>query len=210
MSGARYDHLKRGFDIVLSSIGLVVTAPVLLVVSVLVAKDLGRPVLFRQKRPGKYGQIFELLKFRSMHDVDESRDLITNEQRITKLGAFIRATSIDELPSLVNILRGEMSLVGPRPLRVEYLSRYSAEQARRHEVRPGLTGLAQINGRNDLDWEQRFKLDVEYVDNRSFLLDFKIFLRTILKVLRREGISSQGFVGSKPFLGDEVEGGDEK
>lgn len=203
-----YDPLKRGFDVVLSSVGLIATAPLQLLVVVLVAKDLGRPVIFRQKRPGKNGEIFELLKFRSMHDVDQSKGLITNEQRMTRFGSFIRATSIDELPSLINILRGEMSLVGPRPLRVEYLPRYSPEQARRHEVRPGLTGLAQINGRNALDWNDRFKLDVEYVDNRSFPLDAKIIFRTIIKVLKRDGVSSQGFVGSKPFLGSATEGTD--
>lgn len=196
-----YDPVKRGADIGLSLFGLVVTAPIQLVVAALVRINLGSPVLFRQQRPGKGGEIFELIKFRSMLDVDESKNLITNEQRVTRFGKFLRASSLDEIPSLVNILRGEMSLVGPRPLRVDYLKLYNPEQMRRHEVRPGLTGLAQINGRNALQWEERFKLDVEYVDNRSFKLDVKILLKTVTKVLNRDGISSEGYVGSQPFLG---------
>lgn len=196
-----YDPLKRSLDIFLSLLGLMIAAPILLIVAFLVRINLGSPVLFRQQRPGKNGHIFELLKFRSMLDIDESKNLVTNEQRITRFGRFLRASSLDEIPSLVNILRGEMSLVGPRPLRVEYLKLYNSEQMRRHEVRPGLTGLAQINGRNALRWEDRFKLDVEYVDNRSFKLDIKILLKTVTKVLSRDGISSEGYVGSQPFLG---------
>lgn len=196
-----YDPLKRSLDIFLSLLGLMIAAPILLIVAFLVRINLGSPVLFRQQRPGKNGHIFELLKFRSMLDIDESKNLVTNEQRITRFGRFLRASSLDEIPSLVNILRGEMSLVGPRPLRVEYLKLYNSEQMRRHEVRPGLTGLAQINGRNALRWEERFKLDVEYVDNRSFKLDIKILLKTVTKVLSRDGISSEGYVGSQPFLG---------
>lgn len=196
-----YDLLKRSLDIFLSLLGLMIAAPILLIVAFLVRINLGSPVLFRQQRPGKNGHIFELLKFRSMLDIDESKNLVTNEQRITRFGRFLRASSLDEIPSLVNILRGEMSLVGPRPLRVEYLKLYNSEQMRRHEVRPGLTGLAQINGRNALRWEDRFKLDVEYVDNRSFKLDIKILLKTVTKVLSRDGISSEGYVGSQPFLG---------
>ena len=196
-----YDYLKRGLDIILSLFGLVITAPIQLIVAFLVRINLGSPVLFRQQRPGKNGEVFELIKFRSMLDVDESKNLITNEQRVTRFGKFLRASSLDEIPSLVNILRGEMSLVGPRPLRVDYLKLYNPEQMRRHEVRPGLTGLAQINGRNALQWEERFKLDVEYVDNRSFKLDVKILLKTVTKVLNRDGISSEGHVGSQPFLG---------
>lgn len=196
-----YDPLKRGLDIILSLFGLVITAPIQLIVALLVRINLGSPVLFKQQRPGKNGEVFELIKFRSMLDVDESKNLITNEQRVTRFGKFLRASSLDEIPSLVNILRGEMSLVGPRPLRVDYLKLYNPEQMRRHEVRPGLTGLAQINGRNALQWEERFKLDVEYVDNRSFKLDVKILLKTVTKVLNRDGISSEGHVGSQPFLG---------
>lgn len=210
MASKNYDPVKRALDIVLSSAVLVVTMPLQLLVAGLVAINLGRPVLFRQQRPGLDGEIFELVKFRSMKEVDHEKNLITNEQRITRFGKFIRATSLDELPSLVNIARGEMSLVGPRPLRVDYLPRYSAEQGRRHDVRPGLTGLAQVSGRNALGWEDRFKLDVKYVDERSLKLDIEILFRTIGKVLKRDGISSEGHVGSMPFLGSEDQKNSEK
>lgn len=204
MGRRSYDRAKRGFDICVSAIGILITAPIQIIVATLVWKDLGSPVIFRQSRPGKDGKVFKLLKFRSMKDVDEARGLITNEDRVTKFGNFIRTTSLDELPSLLNILKGEMSLVGPRPLRVEYLPLYSSQQARRHEVRPGLTGLAQVSGRNALEWEDRFALDVQYVDKRSFILDLQIIIKTAVKVFQRDGISSDGIVGSRPFLGTDT------
>lgn len=198
-----YDPWKRAIDIVASSVGLVATAPIQLVVAGVVLATMGRPVLFRQPRPGKDGEVFELVKFRSMRSVDESRGWVTNEQRMTKAGTLLRSTSLDELPSLWNILKGEMSLVGPRPLLVKYLPLYSAEQVRRHEVRPGLTGLAQVNGRNALDWESRFALDVEYVDQRSLALDIRILWQTLGKVVKRDGISSENSVVGAPFTGEQ-------
>src|SRR5579863_2202999 len=180
--------MKRTFDVLVSLVALIVLSPLLLGVAILVRIKLGSPVLFSQDRPGLGGRIFRLLKFRTMHDGrDADGRLLPDEQRITDLGRFLRSTSIDELPELWNVLRGDMSLVGPRPLLVSYLSRYSPQQARRHEVRPGLTGWAQVNGRNALDWDERFRLDVWYVDHRSLALDFRILLRTVAIVLRREG-----------------------
>jgi lipopolysaccharide/colanic/teichoic acid biosynthesis glycosyltransferase len=182
--------MKRAFDILASSATLIVLSPLLLVVAVLVRFKLGAPVLFTQDRPGLGGRIFRLLKFRTMHDGKGADGrLLPDEQRLSDFGKFLRSTSIDELPELWNVLRGDMSLVGPRPLLVSYLSRYSPQQARRHDVRPGLTGWAQVNGRNALDWEERFRFDVWYVDHRSFALDLQILLRTVAIVLRREGIS---------------------
>jgi len=182
--------MKRTFDVLVSLVALIVLSPLLLGVAILVRIKLGSPVLFSQDRPGLGGRIFRLLKFRTMHDGrDADGRLLPDEQRITDLGRFLRSTSIDELPELWNVLRGDMSLVGPRPLLVSYLSRYSPQQARRHEVRPGLTGWAQVNGRNALDWDERFRLDVWYVDHRSLALDFRILLRTVAIVLRREWIS---------------------
>ena len=191
--------VKRGFDIVVSFIGLVVFAPVILAVGILVRINLGKPVIFKQERPGKDSKIFTLYKFRSMLDVDESKGLIKNEDRLTPFGKKLRATSLDELPSLLNVLKGEMSIVGPRPHLVSYLERYDQDQARRHEVRPGITGLAQVNGRNQLDWNQRFNLDVEYVDNHNLFLDLKIILKTIKVAIRKEGITSQGNVVGSSF-----------
>lgn len=185
-----FDLIKRGVDIAVSAAGLIITAPIQIAVAAAVRVNLGSPVLFRQQRPGKNERIFELAKFRTMLPVTEK--YTTDEERLTKFGKFLRSTSLDELPSLWNVLRGDMSLVGPRPLLVEYLEYYSPEQARRHEVRPGITGLAQVSGRNSVDWERRFELDVEYVNRRSFLLDLRILAGTIKSVLRREGITQEG------------------
>lgn len=187
-----YDRIKRVLDIVGAAAGLVVLSPVMLLVSGFVAIKLGRPVIFAQPRPGRDGRIFTLYKFRSMRPVDHARGVIDDEQRLTRFGRVLRASSLDELPSLWNVLRGDMSFVGPRPLLVEYLGRYSPEQARRHEVRPGITGLAQVRGRNTVDWSDRFELDVEYVDRRSLALDARVFAATLRSVLVREGISAEG------------------
>lgn len=196
-----YDPLKRSIDVVGATILFVVTAPIQILVAGLVRQKLGRPILFRQKRPGRDGVPFTLLKFRTMRTIDSDKGWVTNEDRITPMGQRLRSWSLDELPSLWNILRGDMSLVGPRPLLVEYLPLYNSEQARRHEVRPGLTGLAQVSGRNSLSWEDRFVLDVKYVNERSLLLDLKILVLTILKVVRRDGINSDGSVAGVPFKG---------
>jgi lipopolysaccharide/colanic/teichoic acid biosynthesis glycosyltransferase len=185
--------MKRGFDFLIALAALLVLAPLLLVLALLVRIKLGAPVLFCQPRPGRHGEVFVLWKFRTMTDArDASGKLRTDEERLTPFGRMLRATSLDELPELWNVLRGEMSLVGPRPLLVEYLPRYSAEQARRHEVRPGLTGWAQVNGRNATTWDERLRLDVWYVDHASFLLDLRILWRTVGLVFRREGVSAPG------------------
>lgn len=201
MKGKAYDPLKRGLDIVGSAVCLVVSAPLQVMVAGLVLLKHGRPVLFRQQRPGLNGEIFELVKFRTMRNPDATH--VTDEQRLTRFGKLLRATSLDELPTLWNVLKGDMSLVGPRPLLVRYLPRYSPEQARRHEVRPGVTGLAQARGRNSLSWEQKFKLDVEYVDNRSLLLDLKILIWTVQAVLDRSGISQDGHATMPEFEGSD-------
>lgn len=201
-----YDKLKRSLDVMASVSGLVVLAPLLLIVALLVWLRLGSPVLFRQSRPGLNGEVFELMKFRTMLEIDEAAGVVTNEQRMTDFGRVLRATSLDELPSLLNILRGDMSLVGPRPLLVKYLPLYSARQRRRHEVRPGLTGLAQVSGRNALEWERRFELDVHYVENRSLSLDVRILLQTVWKVIRRDGISTDGHPVGAPFQGSRQAG----
>jgi Sugar transferases involved in lipopolysaccharide synthesis len=181
------------FDVVVSATALVVLAPVMGLIALAVWRTMGRPVLFRQVRPGLHGKPFVMYKFRTMRDLrDAEGNLLPDEARLTPFGRWLRATSLDELPELVNVLRGEMSLVGPRPLLMEYLDRYTPEQARRHEVKPGITGWAQIHGRNNLSWDERFKLDVWYVDNWSLWLDLKILWRTLWMVLRREGISAQG------------------
>jgi len=194
--------LKRLIDIVASLVGMMFLALPMVVIAFLVAIYLGRPIIFRQQRPGLDGQPFELLKFRTMTDsADEAGVLLPDDQRLAKLGVFLREWSLDELPELANIFVGEMSLVGPRPLLMEYMDLYSAEQSRRHEVRPGITGWAQINGRNVLSWEEKFALDVWYVDNRSNWLDFKILLLTVMKVLKREGISQKGQVTMCRFRG---------
>lgn len=185
-----YDVVKRGIDVVASSVGILATAPIQAVTWLVVLRTHGRPVLFRQRRPGKNGEIFEMVKFRTM--LEPSEKLLSDEDRLTRVGKILRATSLDELPTLWNVLKGNMSLVGPRPLLESYLEHYSLEQARRHEVRPGVTGLAQVRGRNTLNWDERFKLDVEYVDNRSFALDLKILIMTVQSVLKRDGISHEG------------------
>lgn len=199
MAVRAYDPLKRVLDVVAAGVALVLLSPVIAVVALLVATRLGRPVMFAQPRPGKDAKIFVLRKFRSMRDVDESQGLVTDEQRLTRFGRSLRSTSLDELPSLWNVLKGDMSIVGPRPLLVEYLPRYTSEQARRHEVRPGITGLAQASGRNALSWEEKFALDVEYVDNRSLALDAHVILATVRAVFAREGISAEGHVTMQKF-----------
>ncbi|MBS8240739.1 sugar transferase [Marinobacter lipolyticus] len=195
--------LKRLFDIIASGIGLLLLAPVIAIVAVQVRRKLGSPIFFRQIRPGKDGKPFLMIKFRSMLDgVDKQGKLLPDNQRMTKFGRFLRSTSLDELPELWNVLRGEMSLVGPRPLLMEYLPLYSKMQYRRHEVRPGLTGWAQVNGRNAISWEQKFRLDVWYVDNRSLWLDLKILFFTLKKVLIRDGIRGEGEVTMSRFTGN--------
>lgn len=195
----KYDVLKRTIDVLVSLLVLVASIPLQIVIAALVALRLGRPVIFRQARPGKDGRPFELLKFRTMKEPRPEAGLISDEERLTPLGRKLRATSLDELPSLWNVLRGDMSLVGPRPLLMAYLERYTEEQARRHEVKPGITGLAQINGRNSLSWERRFELDVEYVDRRCLSLDAIILYKTVEAVLRRDGISAEGHVTMPEF-----------
>lgn len=195
---------KRLVDLILTVFALVLVLPVLGVITVLVRWRLGSPVLFRQQRPGLHGRPFTLLKFRTMTDArDAAGNLLPDEQRLTSFGRFLRRTSLDELPELINVLRGDMSLVGPRPLLMQYLGRYTPDQMRRHEVRPGITGWAQIKGRNALSWEEKFALDVWYVDHLSLWLDFKIILLTMWKVLRREGISQEGFATMPEFMGTE-------
>jgi sugar transferase EpsL len=185
--------VKRAVDGTVATIGLVVLSPVMLSVAAVVGIRLGSPVLFRQDRIGVGGQPFQLRKFRTMTDErDESGELLPDVSRLTNVGRMLRRTSLDELPELWNVIRGDMSLVGPRPLPVRYLDRYTPEQARRHEVRPGITGWAQINGRNSTTWDERLAMDVWYVDNRSLVLDLRILVRTIAVVLRREGISAEG------------------
>jgi lipopolysaccharide/colanic/teichoic acid biosynthesis glycosyltransferase len=194
--------LKRLFDIVGALLGLILFAPVFLLFAILIRRQMGSPVFFRQTRPGKDGQPFEMLKFRTMRDaIGPDGQPLPDADRMTKLGQKLRSTSLDELPELWNVLKGEMSLVGPRPLLMEYLPLYNEEQARRHEVRPGVTGWAQINGRNAISWEQKFALDVWYVDNRTLWLDFKIIWLTIRKVLKRDGITAQGDATMPKFTG---------
>ena len=200
-----YRFAKRALDVVGAGAALAVAAPVMAITAVAVAKDLGRPVLFRQIRPGKGGEPFTMFKFRTMRDATDAHGRqLPDAERLTPLGQFLRASSLDELPELWNVLRGEMSLVGPRPLLMQYLPLYSREQARRHDVRPGITGWAQIHGRNSLSWEEKFALDVWYVDHASLLLDLRILAGTVLAVLRKDGISHAGeatmpaFRGSRP------------
>jgi len=194
--------VKRVIDVLVAALALVALSPILLIVAVAIRFALGSPVLYRQTRPGLDGKPFEMMKFRSMSDGrDADGDPLPDEQRKTPFGLWLRSTSLDELPALLNVLRGDMSLVGPRPLLMEYLPLYSEEQQRRHNVRPGITGLAQVSGRNAISWERKFELDVEYVDNISLSLDLKILLRTVSKVLRREGISNGVAIGTEPFRG---------
>lgn len=196
--------IKRLFDIIASAIGLLLLSPVIAVVAFKIRQKLGSPVLFRQVRPGKDGKPFEMIKFRTMRDaIDKNGSALPDSERMTPFGAFLRSTSLDELPELWNVLKGDMSLVGPRPLLMEYLPLYSKEQFRRHEVRPGVTGWAQVNGRNAISWEDKFELDVWYVDNRSFWLDLKIIYLTVKKVLIRDGISAEGEVTMSKFTGND-------
>lgn len=193
---------KRTLDLAIALPALLISLPVQAVVALAVRSRLGAPVLFRQERPGLHGKPFTMVKFRTMMAPDPERGLVTDEDRITALGAFLRSTSLDELPALVHVVRGEMSLVGPRPLLVQYLDRYTPEQARRHEVRPGLTGLAQVSGRNATTWERRLALDVEYVDTRSTRLDLLILIRTAATVLSRRGVSGEGSATMAEFTGE--------
>ncbi|WP_293725964.1 sugar transferase [uncultured Phascolarctobacterium sp.] len=195
--------IKRILDIILSLIALIILSPLLILISILVRIKLGSPVFFRQLRPGKNEKIFGILKFRTMTDErDESGNLLSDDIRLTKFGQFLRSTSIDELPELLNILKGDMSIVGPRPLLVQYLERYTEEQKHRHDVKPGLTGLAQVNGRNGIAWDEKFKYDIEYAKNVTFYGDCKIILQTVMKVFGREGISSATSVTMEEFKGN--------
>ena len=195
---------KRIFDFILSLTAIIILSPVLLLLTVIGAFLMGGNPFFTQERPGKDGKIFKLVKFRSMNNKrDERGELLPDEKRLTYYGKFLRNTSFDELPELINILKGDMAIVGPRPLLVRYLTRYSKTQARRHEVRPGLTGLAQVNGRNAISWEEKFRYDVEYVDNLSLMLDIKIILMTVLKVVKRDGISSENSATMEEFMGQQ-------
>ncbi len=196
--------MKRLFDFTVALIVLIVSLPITLTLALLIRLKLGSPILFTQSRPGLNGKIFKMIKFRSMTDEkDQLGNLKPDAQRMTKFGQFLRATSLDELPGLLNVLNGNMSLVGPRPLLVEYLPLYNKQQAQRHEVKPGITGWAQVNGRNAIDWETKFELDVWYVQNQSFLLDIKILILTIKKVLIRDGISAEGQATILPFRGSD-------
>ena len=194
--------IKRLFDIAASVFGLLFLGPVIAIVAWKIRRKLGSPVLFRQVRPGLNGKPFEMIKFRTMRDaIDAAGNPLPDSERMTPFGSFLRSSSLDELPELWNVLKGDMSLVGPRPLLIEYLPLYSPEQYRRHEVRPGVTGWAQINGRNALSWDEKFKLDIWYVDNRSFWLDLKIIFLTIKKVVVRDGISADGEATMAKFTG---------
>lgn len=196
--------LKRSLDITASLLGLIVLSPIFLVTAYFVSKKLGSPILFKQVRPGLHGQPFKMMKFRTMTDAcDAQGNLLPDGERLTAFGKFLRSSSLDELPELFNVLKGDMSLVGPRPLLMEYLPLYSPEQARRHEAKPGITGWAQINGRNAISWEQKFALDVWYVDHQSVWLDIKILVLTVLKVIKREGINANNDATMPMFKGKE-------
>ena len=195
--------VKRLFDLLLTSLALILLSPVMLVVSILIAIKLGFPILFRQSRPGYQEEIFTIYKFRTMRNAaDAEGNDLPDEQRLTKFGKFLRSTSLDELPELFNVVKGDMSLVGPRPLLIQYLPLYNAEQARRHDVLPGITGWAQVNGRNALTWQEKFEFDVWYVDHWTFWLDLKILALSLGKVLKREGISQPGQATAEPFQGN--------
>lgn len=200
-------YIKRPQDACCALLALIVFSPILLIIAILVKCKMGSPVLFKQARPGLNEKIFYLYKFRTMTDAkDEAGNLLPDEVRLTVFGKWLRSTSLDELPSLINILKGEMSVVGPRPLLVQYLPRYNKHQARRHEVRPGFTGYAQVNGRNAISWEKKFDLDIEYVDNITFLRDWNIIFQTVFTVIKKEGISSETSVTMEEFMGtDETE-----
>ncbi|MED3781071.1 sugar transferase [Heyndrickxia sporothermodurans] len=207
MKKSKYDiyrnYIKRPMDFILSLIAIIVLSPVFLIIAVLVKTKLGSPVLFKQKRPGLNEKIFMMYKFRTMTDErDENGELLPDNDRLSKFGRFLRSTSLDELPELFNILKGEMSIIGPRPLLVQYLHYYDEHQKRRHEVRPGLSGLAQVNGRNAISWEEKFNLDIEYVENVSFIGDLKIIFLTVKKVFVREGINSESAATMEAFKGN--------
>jgi lipopolysaccharide/colanic/teichoic acid biosynthesis glycosyltransferase len=203
-SGIYRRFIKRPLDFILSLIAIILLSPVLIIVGILVKVKLGSPVLFMQKRPGRNEKIFSIYKFRTMtNERDKFGELLPDETRLTKFGKFLRSTSLDELPELFNILKGDMSIVGPRPLLVQYLPLYDDHQRRRHEVKPGLTGYAQVNGRNAICWEEKFNLDIEYVDNMNFIGDWKIIFLTIKKVFNREGISSDTVATMEPFRGSQ-------
>ena len=194
--------LKRVLDVVIASTALLLLSPLYLFVAYKVRKNLGSPVLFRQVRPGLHGKPFEMIKFRSMKDaVDENGNPLPDSERLTPFGQMLRSSSLDEMPELWNVIKGEMSIVGPRPLLMEYLPLYNSEQAKRHNVRPGMTGYAQVNGRNAISWEEKFSLDVWYVEHQSFMLDLKIIFLTVLKVFKAEGISASGEATIKKFTG---------
>jgi len=194
--------LKRIMDIIFSLTGLIILSILLLIIAILIKLTLKGPVLFKQARPGKNGRIFTIYKFRTMEELrDRNGNLLPDEKRLTKIGKFLRRLSLDELPELWNVLKGEMSLVGPRPLLIEYLDIFTKDQARRHEVKPGVTGWAQVNGRNAITWEEKFKYDVWYVDNWSLCLDIKIIFLTVIKVMKGEGISQPGYVTMEKFRG---------
>ncbi|MDQ7115500.1 sugar transferase [Staphylococcus simulans] len=194
--------LKRAIDLAIGSSVFLVSAPILVGASVAIAKSMGRPVLFKQQRPGLNGEPFYIYKFRTMTDArDDQGELLPDEQRMTKVGSFIRKTSIDELPQLINVIKGDLSLVGPRPLLMEYLPLYSQEQKKRHLVKPGITGWAQVNGRNAISWEAKFKLDVWYVENQSFKLDMYILYKTFINVLNRKDVSAKDHVTMEKFRG---------
>ena len=199
--------VKRPMDFLLSLIAIIILSPILIVVALLVRTKLGSPILFKQQRPGLNEKIFMMYKFRTMTDErDKNGELLPDQIRLTKFGKFLRSTSLDELPELFNILKGDMSIIGPRPLLVQYLPLYNNHQKKRHEVRPGLSGLAQISGRNAISWEEKFNLDIEYVDRVGFLIDWKIILLTIKKVFVREGINSETAATMEPFKGTKKEG----
>lgn len=199
-------YLKRPMDFVLSLMAIIILSPILIIVTILVRFKLGSPVLFKQKRPGLNEKLFTIYKFKTMTDEkDENGELLPDSGRLTKFGKMLRSTSLDELPELFNIVKGDMSIVGPRPLLIQYLDLYNDHQKRRHEVRPGLSGYAQVNGRNGISWEDKFNLDVEYVDNISFIEDWKIIFKTIKKVFTKEGISSDTSVTMEPFSGSKVD-----
>jgi len=207
-----YPFVKRCIDIVGAGLGMIVLSPFLVIIAIAVWVRMGRPIIFKQMRPGLNGKPFYMYKFRTMtNEKDEQGNPLSDEQRLTRLGRFLRSTSLDELPELLNVLKGDMSLVGPRPLLMQYLARYTPEQARRHEVQPGITGWAQINGRNAITWEEKFALDVWYVDNWSLWLDMKILAMTVIKVFKREGISAAGEATMTEFKGNyEEQYGDQK
>ncbi|MFP0980173.1 sugar transferase [Acinetobacter baumannii] len=203
--------MKRLIDIVISLIALIILSPIFILIAYKVSKNLGSPIFFLQERPGKNGKIFKMIKFRSMKDgVDKDGNILPDEERITPFGQKLRSTTLDEMPQLINVLKGDMSIVGPRPQLTDFMQHYTPRQMRRHEVRPGMTGLAQVSGRNNLSWEEKFELDVEYVENHNIWLDFKIMVKTVLVMLKKEGINAPDqLVGASRFSGspkkDEVQ-----